>query len=156
MAKSASVIAICTSSRAGASMEQREHALLIAGVGIDGDRYALRTGWWSDPRWPDQEVTLFEVEVADAVGITPSEARRNIVTRGVQLEGLAGMRFRVGEAVLVGVRACDPCRYLEELTGRAGLAKALGGFNGGLRCHIEQGGTVRVGDVIRRMGPARE
>lgn len=152
----ASIVAICTSPRAGAPMEQHEVALLVPGVGIDGDRYALRTGWWSDPQWPDQELTLFEAEVAEAIGIAPSKARRNLVTRGVRLESLVGIRFRIGEAVVVGVRACDPCRYIEDLTGEPGITKALVGFNGGLRCHIEAGGQVRVGDVIEVVGPAVE
>lgn len=122
--------------------------MLVPGVGIAGDRYALRTGWWSDPRWSDQELTLFEAEVAEAIGIEPHRARRNVVTRGISLDGLVGVRFRIGEAVVVGVRACDPCRYIEELDGRPGLTKALAGFSGGLRCHIERGGTVRLGDAI--------
>ena len=136
----ASIVAICTSPRVGAPMEQHEVALLVPGVGgIEGDRYALRTGWWSDPQWPDQELTLFEAEVAEAIGIAPSKARRNLVTRGVRLESLVGIRFRIGEAVVVGVRAFDPCRYIEDLTGEPGLTTALVGFNGGLRCHIEAG-----------------
>ena len=156
MTEGASIVAICTSPSAGAPMEQHEAALLVPGVGIEGDRYALRTGWWSDPQWPDQELTLFAAEVAEAIGIAPSKARRNLVTRGVQLESLVGVRFRIGEAVVVGVRACDPCRYIEDLTGEPGITKALEGFNGGLRCHIEAGGQVRVGDVIQIVGPAVE
>ncbi len=67
----ASIVAICTSPRAGAPMEQHEAALLVPGVGIDSDRYALRTGWWSDPQWPDQELTLFELR-----SLRRSESRR--------------------------------------------------------------------------------
>lgn len=156
MTMSATIVAICTSPRGGEPMTQVPSVSLIPGVGIEGDRYALRTGWWSDPKWPDQELTLFEAEVAEAIGIAPAEARRNLVTRNVRLEGLTGVRFRIGEAVIVGVRACDPCRYIEQVTRRSGLTDALAGINGGLRCHIEQGGQVRVGDVIELLGPAVE
>lgn len=152
MEEHASVVAICTSPRAGEPMARVPSASLIPGVGIEGDRYALHAGWWSDPQWPDQELTLFEAETAETIGIEPHEARRNVVTRGLRLATLVGMRLQIGEALLVGVRACDPCRYIEQVTGRPGLMDALVGCNGGLRCHIERGGQVRVGDVIEVLG----
>lgn len=137
-------------------MAHQGSVVLVPGVGIVGDRYALHTGTWSDPRWHDQELTLFEAEVAEAIGIEPHRARRNLVTRGVSLDGLVGVRFRIGEAVMVGVRACDPCQYIQQLNGRPGLTKALEGFNGGLRCHIEVGGLVRLGDAIEIVGLVEE
>nr|HRC63069.1 sulfurase [Dehalococcoidia bacterium] len=92
------VEAIFTAPEAGAPMEQQGTVVVAPGVGIVGDRYALGTGTWSDPRWPDQELTLFEAEVADALGLEPYVPRRNIVLRGVSLYGLIGVRFRLGEA----------------------------------------------------------
>src|SRR5437588_670071 len=83
-----------TAPEAGAPMEQQGSVVLEPGVGIVGDRYALGTGKWSDPRWHDKELTLFEEEVAAAIGIEAGLTRRNLVTRGIALEGLVGVRFR--------------------------------------------------------------
>ncbi len=119
---------------------------------IVGDRYALGTGQWSAPRWHDQQLTLFEAEVADALGIEAQMVRRNIVTRGVALFGLIGVQFRIGDALLAGMRACDPCTYIEGLTGRPGLTKQLTAGRGGLRARVIEGGTIRLGDAIEVVG----
>ena len=148
----ATLIGIYTSPSAGAPMEQQGSVILVAGLGIVGDRYALGTGQWSDPRWHDQELTLFESEVAEAIGIQPYQARRNLVTRGLSLNGIVGVRFRIGEAIITGVRPCDPCRYIQQLNAHPGLTKALTGFDGGLRCHIETGGKISLHDPIQLLG----
>ena len=64
----------------------------IAGVGLEGDRYASGTGHYSaDPR-TDRHVTLIEAEeieaLADraAIAIAPGETRRNVTTRGIRPE----------------------------------------------------------------------
>jgi hypothetical protein len=137
---------LLTAPGAGLPVEHCESFELVPSVGIPGDRYATRTGHWSDRRWPDQECTLVEVELAEELGLDPALLRRNIVTRGVDLSALIGVEFFVGTAQLRGVRNCDPCRYLETLT-RPGLYEALAG-RGGLRAAILRGGVVRVGDRI--------
>ena len=67
------------------------------------------------------------------------ETRRNLVTEGVDLDAPHREDLRVGDAVLVGVRDCPPCAYLEELT-RPGVRAALEG-GGGLRAEIVHDGT---------------
>src|SRR4051812_21481722 len=99
-------VGIYTAPEAGAPMEQQGSVIVVPGVGIVGDRYALHTGTWSDPRWHYQELTFFEAEVADALGVEHYVPRRNIVVRGVSLYGLIGVRFRLGDALLAGVRPC--------------------------------------------------
>lgn len=142
------VAGLYVAARAGAPVEPRDEVELVPGVGIPGDRYATRAGYWSDPTWPDQELTLAEAEVAEALGLDPGLLRRNVATRGVRLNDLVGVTFRLGEAVLEGVRPCDPCRHLAELAGRPGLVRDLAG-RGGLRARIVAGGRVRLGDAIR-------
>jgi MOSC domain-containing protein YiiM len=146
------VVGIYTAPEAGAPMEQQGSVIVVPGVGIVGDRYALHTGTWSDPRWPDQELTLFEAEVADALGIEHYVPRRNLVVRGVSLYGLIGARFRLGDALLASVRPCDPCRYIQQLTGVPGLTKSLAGERGGVRARIIEGGKIRLGDTIEVVG----
>lgn len=146
------VVGLYTAPFAGAPMEQQGSVVVVPGVGIVGDRYALGTGEWSDPRWKDQELTLFEAEVAEALGIEEYVPRRNIVMRGVTLFGLIGVRFRLGDALLAGVRPCDPCNYIQQLTGIPDLTRSLAGDHGGLRVRIIEGGRIRLGDTIEVIG----
>lgn len=146
------VVGIYTAPEAGAPMEQQGSVIVVPGVGIVGDRYALRTGTWSDPRWQDQELTFFEAEVAEALGIEEYVPRRNIVVRGISLYGLIGVRFRLGDALLAGARPCDPCNYIQELTGVPDLTRSLTEGRGGLRTRIIEGGKIRLGDGIEVVG----
>ena len=134
----------------GSLLQAFAEAVAVVGRGLEGDRYFHKTGTFSS--WPGQgrEVTLIEIETIESLdphlAIEPGEARRNLVTRGVRLNNLVGCDFRVGEAVLRGVRLCDPCGHLENLT-RAGIQKALDN-KGGLRADIVSGGRIRVGDAL--------
>lgn len=141
---------LLTAAGSGAPMEQHQSVELIAGTGIAGDRYVTRQGFWSDPRWPDQQITLVEEELAQEMGLEPPQMRRNIITRGLDLASLIGVEFTIGETRLRGVRNCDPCAHLQELT-RPGLLRDLRG-RGGLRAAIVEGGTVRVGDAVVPVG----
>ncbi|MEZ4553661.1 MAG: hypothetical protein R3B59_07105 [Dehalococcoidia bacterium] len=70
---------------------------------------------------------------------------------------MIGVHFRLGEALLLGVRPCDPCRYIQQLTGTPGLTKGLAGERGGLRVRILEGGRIRLGDTIEVVvGPAEQ
>jgi hypothetical protein len=141
-----SVVGLYTAAAAGAPIEPHQSVELIAGQGIAGDRYALGRGFWSDPIWPDQEITLIESEAVAALTLQPGQLRRNVETRGLALGGLIGVTFRLGAAELTGVRLCDPCAHLEQLT-RSGIARAIGS-RGGLRARIVRGGRVSIGDPI--------
>lgn len=143
--------AIFTAARAGAPMVSHESAELLAGIGITGDRYARGLGHWSDPKWPDQQVTLFESEVAAALGTEPGALRRNLVTTGIRLDDLIGQDFRIGGALLHGVRHCDPCGYIETLT-RPGMAAELASGRRGVRAAILEGGHIAVGDALTVLG----
>jgi MOSC domain-containing protein YiiM len=129
-------------------------ARAVAGRGIEGDRYFDGCGTFSPaPMKPDHEVTLIEQEQIDAFArrsglpFTAFHARRNLVTAGIDLNGLVGREFTVGEVRLRGVRLCEPCQHLARIS----FAEALEGLvhRGGLRAQIVAGGTLRVGAVIR-------
>jgi MOSC domain-containing protein YiiM len=124
---------------------------VVAGSGLEGDRYFLRRGSFSNSPGGGREVTLIEVEAIEAlhakgIGLEAGAARRNLVTRDVPLNHLVGRTFQVGEVRLRGVRLCEPCAHLEALT-QQGVLKELV-HRGGLRADIVRGGTVRVGDPI--------
>jgi MOSC domain-containing protein YiiM len=139
-------------------MEELEQASLIAGRGIEGDRYFSGKGTYS-PKPDVREVTLIEMEVLEAIArgdppfpgekvkLDPVDHRRNLTTRGVPLNHLVGRRFRIGETVILkGGRLNFPCRYLEELLGLPVYTPLLN--RSGLNCWIETGGVIRRGDVI--------
>ena len=135
-------------------MRSVDAAEAVAGRGLEGDRYFHGTGTFS-PRpeqKPDFEVTLIEEEKIQAfasrsgLAFTAESARRNLVTRGVDLNALVGVEFRVGSVMLRGMRLCEPCQYLAKAT----FAEVLPGLvhQGGLRARIVAGGTLRVGAAI--------
>lgn len=130
-----------------------------AGRGLAGDRYYKQVGTYSDRPGPDREVTLIEIEAIEALKrdldleVDPGESRRNIVTRGVPLNHLVGRTFRVGEVTLGGIRLCEPCEHLEDLTEKG----VLGGLvhRGGLRAKILKTGIIRVGDTVQELQGSR-
>ena len=121
--------------------------------GIDGDRYQDETGTFStSPRRVGQDITLIEGEALDeleasGVSISPEQARRNVVTRGIDLDALIGKPFRVGEVSCFGQRRCEPCAHLERLTAPGTLRGLV--HRGGIRADIVEAGTINVGDAIR-------
>jgi MOSC domain-containing protein YiiM len=122
-----------------------ERVAAIAGIGLEGDRYATGGGTFSGPG-RGYELTLIEAEALDELGIAWERARRNVVTRGTSLNPLAGRRFRIGEVECIGRRLAEPCAHLERVSG-AGLLRPLV-HRGGLRADILAGGTVAVGDEL--------
>jgi MOSC domain-containing protein YiiM len=151
------LVAIYTTTEGGAPMEAHDAIAAIAGVGLDGDRYATKSGKFSERGDPGGEVTLIAREAIAAANeqrviIGEDETRRNLVTEGVDLDSLIGKTFAVGDVMLTGVRDCPPCAYLEGLT-RPGVRAALAG-RGGLRADILREGVLRVGDAIAEVDPA--
>ena len=112
------VESIHIASAATGPVQALDQAVLIPGVGIEGDRYALKQGTFFKPE-PDFELTLIEAEAIEAlrreydVELAPSEARRNIVTRDVPLNHLVGKEFAIGEVRVRGIRLCEPCDHLQ-------------------------------------------
>jgi MOSC domain-containing protein YiiM len=137
----------------GAAMQPLASAKLVAGVGIEGDRYATGRGYYSKMPRADRQVTLIEMETLEAlardhgIGLAPHESRRNLTTRGVPLNHLVGRRFRVGAVLLLGARLNVPCKYLEQVTGKQVYAPLIN--RSGLNCEILEGGAIRIGDMLR-------
>ena len=68
------------------------------------------------------------------------------MTRGVDLNALAGRRFAIGEVEIAGRRWCEPCAVLQRLTA-PGVLRGLV-HRGGLRADIVRGGTIARGDAV--------
>ena len=140
---------------AEAAMHQVDRAMARAGRGLEGDRYFDQRGTFSNAHGRGYDLTLIEAEVLDTLDLptgrlTPEHARRNIVTRGIELNALVGEHFRVGDVECFAQRLCEPCAHLERLTaatGKPGTLRALI-HKGGLRADVLNDGEIRVGDQI--------
>jgi MOSC domain-containing protein YiiM len=149
------VEAIVVAPEAETAMHQVDRAVARAGRGLEGDRYFDERGTFSNAHGRGYDLTLIEAEVLDSLDfppgrLTPEEARRNIVTRGIDLNPLVGEHFRVGGVECFGQRLCEPCAHLERLTaatGKPGTLRALI-HKGGLRADVLSDGEIRIGDEI--------
>ena len=149
------VEAIVIAPEAEVAMHQVDRAVARAGRGLEGDRYFDERGTFSNVHGRGYDLTLIEAEALDTLDLpsgrlTPEQARRNIVTRGIGLNALVGERFRVGDVECFAQRLCEPCAHLERLTaatGRPGTLRALI-HKGGLRADVLNDGEIRVGAHI--------
>ncbi len=129
-----------------------EAMTLVAGHGIEGDRYASGAGYYSYKPEEGRQVTLFEAETLEAllrdhgIELRPDEHRRNVTTRGVPLNHLVGRRFRIGPALLEATRLSVPCKHIEEVTGKAIFNPLIN--RSGLNAKILVGGVIRISDHI--------
>jgi hypothetical protein len=133
---------------AEAPMRMLEVARARAGRGLDGDRYAAGAGTFS-PRAgtrPGYDLTLIAAEVVEELGLDFATTRRNVLTRGIDVNALVGRTFQIGEVRCAGRRLCEPCAHLERLSG-PGLLRPLI-HRGGLRADILGDGEIRLGAPI--------
>jgi len=117
-----------------------------AGHGVEGEYH------WSAAPDPGQSITLIAAEALEGLredtGIELSHpaSRRNVLTRGIDLNALVGRRFRVGGVHCEGVALCEPCNRLAKLTERGVLRGLV--HRGGLRADIVSSGEIAVGDAV--------
>jgi MOSC domain len=149
------VEALVVAAHAEAAMVRVPRATARAGRGLEGDRYFARRGTFSSAFGRGHDLTLIEAEVLDALALpggrlAAEEARRNVVTRGIDLNALVGRRFRIGAVECFGQRLCEPCAHLERLTERAGKPGTLRALihKGGLRADVMTDGEIRVGSEV--------
>lgn len=128
-----------------AGLHTVEAARAVANRGLEGDRYFDKRGTFSTHHGRGHDLTLVAGEVLDELGLSATATRRNVVTRGIDVNALVGRRFRIGEAECYGQRLCQPCAHLERLT--PGTLRPLI-HRGGLRVDVLSDGEIAVGDVI--------
>lgn len=128
--------------------EQPEQIRIRAGLGIVGDRFfaqrAHRTA----------AITLFAIETLERIAaelgtgpFDPSDARRNIVVRGADIDALAGRTFAVEQGderiEFQGGRPANPCAWMD-------VSLAPGAFRamrrrGGVRTTPLTNGSLHIG-----------
>jgi MOSC domain-containing protein YiiM len=133
----------------GGALLEFPQVRVLAGAGIDGDRYFNARGE------PGQNITLVEAEAIEEFNATfgtrheLSCTRRNLVTRGVRLSSLVGKEFIVGSVRLRGVELCEPCIGLgrsmasEAITPAAVVKYLL--HRAGIRADVLSSGTIATG-----------
>ena len=85
-----------------------------AGRGIEGEYH------WSETPEPGQSLTLIAAEALEGlredtgIELSHEASRRNVLTRGIDLNALVGRRFTVGGVECEGVELCEPCNHAGE------------------------------------------
>ncbi len=150
--KAGSILSIQIAPNANDPLTSLQQVQVMAGLGLEGDRYYKRTGTYSPKHDESREATFIESEALEALArdyhieLSALESRRNFTTRGIALNHLVGKEFRVGQAVFRGIRLCEPCTHLEEVSGKQAREGLV--HRGGLRAQIVKSGLVCVGDEI--------
>ena len=138
---------IYISAEHGELPEPVEFVRALAGRGLEGNRY-----FFESDAPPGVALTLIAAEAVEAmerehgISIEPRASRRNVVTRGIDVNELVGRRFRVGAVECRGVALCEPCTTLQALT-KPGVIKGLT-HRGGLNADILSDGEIGVGDFV--------
>ena len=142
------VEAIRVAASAGEPSQPLARARAVAGRGLEGDRHVLGTGTFPSGA-PGSDLTMIESEVCESFDppLQPDEHRRNLITRGITLNGLVGHEFLIGDVRCRGMRLCEPCTVLERYASRPVLRALV--HRGGLRVDILEDGVISVGDQIR-------
>jgi MOSC domain-containing protein YiiM len=136
----------------GAPAQAAVTARLQAGRGIEADRYFFPAG-----AAPGEALTLIAAEALEGlradtgIELAAAESRRQIVTRGIDLNALVGREFLVGGVRCLGVELCEPCAHLQAVT-TPGVLRGLV-HRGGLRADVLTAGEIAVGDAV---GASRE
>ena len=138
---------------AQAPMQLVPSAHALAGRGLEGDRYADSSGTFSPlgAHRPGYDLTLIAAEVVEELSARDAAldfaaTRRNVLTRGIDVNALVGREFRIGDIRCRGLRLAEPCAHLERLHG-PGLLRPLI-HRGGLRVDILSDGYLTPGSRI--------
>lgn len=122
-------------------MIEVEHARCVAGKGIEGDRFF---DWKPDYKG---QVTFFALETHEwlcqqlhVMGKDPSVFRRNLITRGVDLNQLIGQEFVLQGVRFQGTEEARPCHWMNTAFAD-GAETALRG-RGGLRARVLNDGWL--------------
>ena len=120
---------------------------VLANKGVLGDRHFQE---FNDPY---NQLSLIESENIDdyntrfGLNIPYIDFRRNVITKGIQLNDLVGKKLRVGNVELEAIDLCRPCKHLTEVLNQENILKEFL-RKGGLRCQILSSSNINVGDKI--------
>ena len=121
---------------------------VLANKGIVGDRH------FNEYNDPYCQLSLIESENIDyyntkyGLDIPYTDFRRNIITKGINLNNLIGKKLQIGNVKVEGVDLCRPCKHLTEMLNQENILKEFL-RRGGLRCQILSSSSISIGDEIK-------
>ena len=121
---------------------------VIANKGVVGDRH------YNEFNDPYCQISLIESENIDyyntkyGFNIAYLNFRRNVVTKGIELNDLVGKKILIGNTELEGIDLCRPCKHLTEVLNQDNIIKEFL-RRGGLRCQILSSSKISIGDEIK-------
>ena len=125
-----------------------EYIDVIKDKGIVGDRHFQE---FNDPY---NQLSLIESENIDyynnkyKLKIPHLDFRRNIVTKGIELNNLIGKKIQIGDVFVEGIDLCRPCKHLSEKLNQNNIIKEFL-RRGGLRCRILSSSIININDEIK-------
>jgi len=124
------------------AIREQETVACLAGRGLAGDRFLDHKDNYKGQVTFFAEETFEEIRQAlDEFNRPVSAFRRNIVTRGLDLNELIGRQFLLDGVLFEGTEECRPCAWMDEAFA-PGAEQWLRG-RGGLRARILTNGTLR-------------
>ena len=121
---------------------------VLANKGIIGDRH------FNEYNDPYCQLSLIESENIDyyntkyGLNIPYTDFRRNVITKGINLNNLIGKKLQIGNVKVEGVDLCRPCKHLTEMLNQENILKEFL-RRGGLRCQILSSSSISIGDEIK-------
>ena len=121
---------------------------VLANKGIVGDRH------FNEYNDPYCQLSLIESENIDyyntkyGLNIPYTDFRRNVITKGIDLNNLIGKKLQIGNVKVEGIDLCRPCKHLTEMLNQGNILKEFL-RRGGLRCQILSSSSISIGDEIK-------
>ena len=121
---------------------------VLANKGIVGDRH------FNEYNDPYCQLSLIESENIDyyntkyGLNIPYTDFRRNVITKGINLNNLIGKKLQLGNVKVEGIDLCRPCKHLTEMLNQENILKEFL-RRGGLRCQILSSSSISIGDEIK-------
>ncbi len=121
---------------------------VLANKGIVGDRH------FNEYNDPYCQLSLIESENIDyyntkyGLNIPYTDFRRNVITKGIDLNNLIGKKLQIGNVKVEGIDLCRPCKHLTEMLNQENILKEFL-RRGGLRCQILSSSSISIGDEIK-------
>ncbi len=127
-------------------VDRVEEARLVAGQGIEGDRYfGHKENFKGQATFFDWSVYQKAKIQLNLANLTPKSLRRNILIEGVELNGLIGKQFEISGILFEGTEECSPCYWMDQEVA-PGLEAYLQN-RGGLRVRILRDGVLHTGQA---------
>ena len=141
------IVYIYVSCGPGEPMQSVQSIQVIAGQGLEGDRYSQGEGSWNSGDKGKRQVTFFNPDLFAGTGFEPIDSRRNFAVRWIETPTLINKIFKLGSARFKGLKYCTVCDRPDELSGKKGFREKFS-ERGGVIAEVTRTGVVSIGDQV--------